>query len=347
MQWARVAFALMLMLTLVPALSVTPSNVLGQGYVTSTTQITTTGLYTSAATTEYQATVLTTTNTYFSGIVIPALNPGTNPACGWKWKSFTAKRGESVYISLTSKTPVTFYVMSYAVRDSWTVDGHPVDTGSPDSYSPCHGAPDGSLIVEDGIVNYSYNLVFPADGNYWLLFIQLGSPLEIPIDFEMISSPFVTTSTISSTSYASGPTTQLLAITTVVTTIVSQFDLPALLFGNIGLIGLVVIVVVIVSVAVVLLHRRRKVGSDSATRVYDQAVTVPVSRIETDEGALETTRSSARAEAKEADEHLSSFGERSEEKAPSVIYCHECGAENTTDNKFCKKCATRIDSPSK
>ena len=247
----------MLILALVPAL--VPPDVAGQGYVTITTQTTTTGLYTSAATTRYETTVLTTTNTYFSGIVIPAFNPGTNPKCGWKWQSFTANKGQSVSVSLASKTPITFYVMSYGIRNSWSVDGHPVDTHSPDSYSPCHGAPDGSLIVVDRIRSYSHNLVFPADGNYWLLFIQFGSPSEISVDFEMLSSPIVSTSTISSISYVTAPTTELLAFTTAF----SQVGLP---FGNLGMLVAGAAVAVVASVLVI--ARRRKT-SHAETRVYD------------------------------------------------------------------------------
>lgn len=264
MQWPRIAFAFMLIMALVPALSVTPSNVSGQGYVTITT--TTTGLYTSVATTLYATTVLTTTNSYSPGIVIPAFNPGTNPLCGWEWKYFTANKGERVSISLASKTPITFYVMSLAVRNSWTVDGHPVDTSSPDSYSPCHGAPDGALIIGDGITSYTYNLVFPADGNYVLLFAQLGSPSAIPVDFEMLSSPIVSTSTASSISYVTAPTTELLALTTAAP--ISQVGLP---IANLGLLGVVVAVAVIAGVLVI--ARRRKT-SVTTTLVQERPATV-------------------------------------------------------------------------
>lgn len=61
MHWCRIAFALMLILALVPALSAMPPKVSGQGYVTSTTQATTTVLYTYAATTSY---VTETTSSY-------------------------------------------------------------------------------------------------------------------------------------------------------------------------------------------------------------------------------------------------------------------------------------------
>jgi hypothetical protein len=341
MQWHRIAFAAMLILALVPAFSVTQLNVWSQGYVTVTSQTTMTGLYTSAATTSYETTVLTTTNTYFSGIVIPSFNPGTDPKCGWVWKSFTANKGESVSVSLTSATPVTFYVMSYAVRNSWRVDGHPVDIGSPDSYSPCHGAPDGSLIVQDGITHYSYDgLVFPADSNYWLLFLQIGSPSEISVNFEMLSSPTVATSTVSSISYTAAPTTELLAFTSLIT----QATPPFAPFGDLRLIGLAVILVMIVIIVVVLLHRRRR--GWSATKVYDQVVTVPVSRVEEDAGVPEATRTIARAETNEADDDLAS-NYRGKMETASIIYCPECGTENLSDSRFCRKCATRIDSSSK
>jgi KaiC/GvpD/RAD55 family RecA-like ATPase len=269
MQWPRIAFAFMLILALVPALSVTPSKVSSQGYVTITTQTTTTGLYTSAATTRYQTTALTTTNTYFSGLLeIPgfSIDPLSGRGCGWTTKEFTASKGQMVSVLLTSPTPVGFYVMSDVIYQGWTVNGVPVAKGE---MSPCHGAPPGVWIAKDHITSYSATLEFPADGLYWLVFFNLnlegGNSQGVLADFEFHSLPIIFTTTTSSINYVTAPTTELLALTT---TAISQVGLPV---GNLGLIGAIVAVAVIASVLIV--ARRRK-PSVAATLVQERPTTL-------------------------------------------------------------------------
>ena len=270
MQWLRIAFAFMLIMALVPAaLSVTPSNVLGQGYVTITTQTTTTGLYSSAATTHYQTTVLTTTTTYDSGLIEvdgTDSNPGTNPPCGWASVLFQATKDQHVSGSVKSEgPPISFYVMSDSVRKNWRAFGYPVDVGGPNSMSPCHGAADGSLIIQNGITSYTISLDFPSNGTYWFWFINVNSShTPFAVDFELLSSPIVSTSTVSSISYVTAPTTELLAFTTMA----SQVGLP---FGSLGMLAPVVAVAVIAGVLVI--ARRRKT-SGTTTLVHEQPATV-------------------------------------------------------------------------
>ena len=273
MQWLRIAFAFMLILALVPTLGVTPSKVSGQGYVTITTQTTTTGLYTSAATTRYETTVLTTTRTYYSELVEVEgtdSNPGTNPPCGWTYLTLYVTKGQLVSLSLKSTgPPISFYVMSATGRNSWTFDGYPVAVGGPNSMSPCHGGPYGSLMSRDGITSFTTSLDFPTSDTYFFWFINLDSsrtPFEV--NFDMLSSPIVSTSTVSSISYVTAPTTELLAFTTAASAPVSQVGLP---FGNLGLLGGIVAVAVIAGVLVV--AKRRKTSA-AATLIQERPTTV-------------------------------------------------------------------------
>ena len=250
MQWPRIAFAFMLILALVSALSVMQPNVSGQGYVTITTLTTTVGLYTYATATRYETTVLTTTSTYFSGpLPIPGLHMDASPPCGFTFQAFTATKGQSYSVSLTSPHPIGFYVMSDAVFKGWKVNGASVSGGG---VTPCHGPPEGALVVQEGITSYSHDLEFPANGLYRLVFFQLISPSDFSIDFELHGLPIVFTSTVSSISYATAPTTELLALTTTVSAVAQA----GLSFGTVGL--LVVGAAVGVTGAILVIARRRK-----------------------------------------------------------------------------------------
>jgi len=262
MRWPRVAFAFMLIMALVlAALSVTPSNVLGQGYVTITTQTTTTGLYTSAATTHYETTLLTTTPIDFSEVVRvdgTDSNPGTNPPCGWAYLTFYVTEGQHVSLSVESTgPPISFYVMSESARNNWRAFGYPVLVqGNPNSVSPCHGAALGSLIIRNGITSYATSLDFPTDATYFFWFINHDSShTSFAVNFDMLSSPSIFSYTVSSVSYALASTTELLALTTAV----SQVGLP---FGNLGLLVAGGAVAVIAGVLVV--ARRRKPSVETA-----------------------------------------------------------------------------------
>jgi len=271
MQWPRVAFTFMLIMALVPAaLTATPSNVLGQGYVTITTQTTTTGLYTSAATTSYGTTVLTTTSAYLLGPVdIPPYFSGTAKHCAWVYLTFQAPDSQSISASFTSQYPISFYLMPDADFKLWTLGGQSVASGQ---VSPCWGPPAGTLIGVDGMRSYSQNLVLPAYtgasiGNrlYRLVFIQFGSTSNVSVNFELLNlPPIVFTSTVSSVAYTTAPTTELLALTTTV----SQAGLP---FGNLGLLAAVVAVSVIAGVLAI--TRRRK-PSVAATLIQEAPATV-------------------------------------------------------------------------
>jgi ribosomal protein L40E len=106
--------------------------------------------------------------------------------------------------------------------------------------------------------------------------------------------------------------------------------------------------VTVIAIIVVggLFYRRSKRRDKSVTRIYDQAVTIPVSKIDEDTTAREATRAYAPADTDKIHEPNPPT-ELEVEEALSVTYCHECGAENMKDSKFCRKCAAKIDSPSK
>jgi hypothetical protein len=347
MQWLRIAFAFMLILAAVPALSVTPSNVSGQGYVTITTQTTTTGLYTSPATTSYETTLLTTTSVYLPGPVdIPPYFSGTAKHCAWMYLTFQAPNSQSISASFTSQYPISFYLMPDVVFKGWTYGDQSVASGQ---VSPCWGSPDGTLIAVDGMTSYSQNLVLPAypiaNRVYRLVFIQFGSTSDVSVNFELLSlPPIVFTSTVSSIAYITAPTTELVTLTR--TTAIYQIGLPfGLDFSNLGLNGLVAFsALIILTTGVVggfLLHRRRKRWS--ATRVYDNVVTVPVSRVDDAAAVREGTLTLAPAKSKEeADERFAS-DDRGGKGTTSVIHCSQCGAGNLADSTFCRKCGKNIE----
>jgi KaiC/GvpD/RAD55 family RecA-like ATPase len=120
------------------------------------------------------------------------------------------------------------------------------------------------LIIQYGITSYKISLDFPANGTYWFWFINVNSShTPFDVNFELLSSPIVSTSTVSSISYVTAPTTELLAFTTVV----SQVGLP---FGSLGMLAPVVAVAVIAGVLVI--ARRRKT-SVAATLVQERPAT--------------------------------------------------------------------------
>jgi KaiC/GvpD/RAD55 family RecA-like ATPase len=251
----------MLILALVPAaLSTVQPNVSGQGIVTVTTQSTTTGLYTYAATTAYQTTVVTSVSTYNSGpLTVPVPDPSlTVDPCGNVSLQFLVVEGEHVSVSLKSQTAFSFLVMSDSVRKNWRWHGNPVLGGSANAVTPCHNVPEGTLIQEERITSYTTSFDFPTSETYWFWFLN-GIYTPIVVNFDMVGSPTVFTSTVSSISYITAPTTELLALTTAV----SQVGLP---FGNLGMLVAGAAVAVVASVLVV--ARRRKT-SHAETRVYD------------------------------------------------------------------------------
>lgn len=131
--------------------------------------------------------------------------------------------------------------------------------------TPCHdNVPLGTLLYKTTITSYNGSLDFPADGVYWLFFINVDSPTDVPADFEMLSSPIVSTSTVSSIGYVTAPTTELLALTTAV----SQVGLP---FGSLGMLAPVVAVAVIAGVLVIARRRRTSVA---VTLVQERPATV-------------------------------------------------------------------------
>ncbi len=154
------------------------------------------GLELQAATGQNATTItttLTTTSAFLSGhLEIPGFKAGTDPPCGWTYSSFTVSQGQHVSALLTSPKPISLLVMSDLVWKSWTVSGYSVARGE---VSPCHGAPDSVLIVQEGITSYSYSFNFPTDGVYWFVFYNLSSSTPVVANFDLVGSPAVITST--------------------------------------------------------------------------------------------------------------------------------------------------------
>lgn len=252
MQWIRIAYALMLIMALVPALSVTPSNVSGQGYVTITTQTTTTGLYTYPVTTRYET---ETTSSYVGafGPVDFALN-----ICGLGARTkqqFSAITGQRYHVEWTtpSNIPLNFYITTaFAGADN---------TGCETSAPSVPAFPSSVVLFSKNGPNGSVDWVAPSTGQFiaWLWNLSLES-----VSGTWSIQRFVPT-TVPSISYVTASTTKLLTLTT---TAISQVGLP---FGSLGMLALVVAVAVIAGVLVI--ARRRKT-SVAATLVQERPVTV-------------------------------------------------------------------------
>ena len=160
------------------------------------------------------------------------------------------------------------------------------------------------------------------------------------VSLNLLKFPMAVPSATSTTRSASSIT----SLTSTSTETTSSQSVVLMPFSTIGLPGLgplsgnqlliVILLAMVVIVVGVLLYRRRRGGSRSVTRVYDPVVTVPVSRVEKDAAVPEATRTYARAETRETE-------------VASVTYCPQCGTENLSDSKFCRECATRINSPRK
>ncbi|MGA2461038.1 MAG: hypothetical protein ABSF82_06425 [Candidatus Bathyarchaeia archaeon] len=241
---SRIAFAFMLILALAPAVTVAPMNVSGQSYVTFTTQVTTTGLYTYPTTTLYE----TKTTSSYVGVSAPvdfALN-----VCGQganAHQAFNAIAGLSYHMQWTTKSnlPVNFYITT-AFPQFATGDYGCNSAGTGPSFSSS-----AVLLSKNGPMG-SVDWVAPNAGKFiaWLWNFNLDSVAGT----WSIQRPFPTT--VSSVSYATAPTTKLTNLT--LTTTISQIGLP---FGNLGL--LLAIAAVVVVAFVLVFARRRKPAATS------------------------------------------------------------------------------------
>lgn len=226
MRWRRFAVALMLSLALVPALSVISSNVSGQGYVTITTQATTTRLYTSPATTRYET---ITTSSYVYRQVF-TFSQTVDVFCGLVKAVFFGTQGQKFHLEVTPEADNlefyigdrSFYIVPYS--GMCKVTGAPLYTNPSSSVG-------------------SVDWVAPSTGQYtaWLVRRFAGA-------WEgLLSIASYSTTTVPSISYVTASTTELVALTTTV----SQGAPP------LGYLGLLVAGVA-VAVGVLVVARRRQ-----------------------------------------------------------------------------------------
>jgi len=258
MQLRRIGFAFMLILALVPALSVTQSNVSGQGYVTVTTQTTTTGLYTSITTTLYQ-TETAPGNVYPSWkntslqFTLYACPFGQNSrGAGVRSDQWNAFQGERYHFEWTANSSLGLYVATdpYVLQNAgkYGCVDFPYD----------HALHLGSGAT--GSVDWVASGTGPAIAWLWNL-----NPSQ-SVSGAWSIKVFVST-TVSSVSEFLASTTEVL-LATMISTAVSQVGPP---FGNLSLLGAVVAVAVVAGVLV--LTRRRKM-SVAATLVQERPATL-------------------------------------------------------------------------
>ena len=256
MQWLRTAFAFMLILALVPALSVTASNVSGQGYLTITTQTTVLTLSTSinTLTTATNVSIYPATMTLF----VRSAPYGGGYEQGLR---FSAVKGNTVYANITSNTStVTFVVMADAEHANWVQAGYPCFCDDPEHRGLEAFAP---LVLKNNVLSAEVKFVIPSDGEYWFMFFNYSSSIDATIKLDAAIPHLRIVPVPSSTSSLS--TTELLTLTTTANPAVG---LP---FGNLSLLGAVVAVAVIAGVLVI--ARRRKT-SVTATLVQERPATV-------------------------------------------------------------------------
>jgi KaiC/GvpD/RAD55 family RecA-like ATPase len=238
----------MLILAVVPAaLSVTPSNVSGQGYVTITT--TTTGLYTSPVTTLYE------TETFSSYVWGPI---------DFTLGSCPAEPGHRIYTQFEA-------ILGQHYHIGWTTQGNNllnfyITTAFNGALSAtCSDIRGVKALYHQYSAAGSVDWVAPEAGQF-IAWLWNFNPQTVSGNWTVQTA---TNMTVSSFRYVTAPTTELLALTTAVSAPVSQVGLP---FGNLGLLGGIVAVAVVAGVLVI--ARRRKT-SVAATLVQVRPATVP------------------------------------------------------------------------
>ncbi len=249
MQWSRIAFAFMLILALVPAVSVISTNVSGQGYVTITTQTTTTGLYTYAATTRNET---ETTSSYVYGPADFALS-----ICGIKahqiWV-FDAIKGHRYHVEWTTGGNISldFYITAAFVGATHVgCSNFPGNYQAQIVYHRTGAAGQGDWVAPSTglFIAWIWNFSLDAVSGTWS--IQTPATTTVPVVGYVTASTAITI-------------TELHTLTTAV----SQAGLP---FGNLGLLAASAVVAIIACVLVV--ARRRK-PSLAATLTQEHPATV-------------------------------------------------------------------------
>ena len=268
MHWCRIAFALMLILALLPALSAMPRNVSGQGYVTSTTQATTTVLYTYAATASY---FTETTSSYLG-------SQGSRPiefdlgVCGGSltgayqkigFNAIAAQRYHVDWMSGFGSTfPLDFYITTaFAGADNVGCNSG----GTAPTFPFAHLA----LYHQTGAAGQE-DWVAPETGPFIAWIFNFGpKPVSGTWSIQTVSTTLVASY---SNATESMTTTKLLILTTTI----PQVGLP---FGSLGL-PVAVAAVAIVAGVLVVARRRKPSPAAKLKEEHPRATLKEESRIE-------------------------------------------------------------------
>lgn len=252
MQWLRIFFAILLILAVVPAASVIPPDVSGQDYVTITTQATTTGLYTFPVTTLYA----TSTETRY---VYGPKSFSLAAFCGTSLRvSFNATRGQQFHMEWATAKPIDFYIGTPSIY---------VETG----YTHYQNCVQGQTFYSETAASGSVDWVAPSTGQYTALLVNEGIGGSAEGTSSMQTSAITT---VSSVSNSTSPTTKLVNLTTLPTTLHTVLEQnagfqPAL--GNLSFLGAGAVVAIVASVFVV---ARRKKSSLTATLQQERPAAV-------------------------------------------------------------------------
>lgn len=99
---------------------------------------------------------IVTTSTALSSLA------GTN-YCFWEgFFAFSAVQGQQINTVLTSSSPIDFYVLNDADFGAWKNNKYPCNLSGISS----------PLVNQTGTTDYNVNIVAPASGQYWYLFIN-------------------------------------------------------------------------------------------------------------------------------------------------------------------------------
>lgn len=228
MRYSRVAFAFMLILAVVPVISIMPSQVLSQSYVTITTQVTTTELNTYPVATQYTS---YTETSYVYGPENFTLLGGAS-VC-WNWQArFDGTQGQQFHVQWTTKTqvfsPLDFYIATpSAVNAQWS----------------CSSGPE-ALYSSSGSTG-SVDWVAPSTGQFIALLVNPNiSTVSGTLSIETHSIK-----TVTSISYATATTTNLVTTGQIVTA-----SSP---LGNFGIVVLVVLIGAFAGSFMVFMKRRK------------------------------------------------------------------------------------------
>ncbi len=252
----RLAFAFVLILSIIPALGVGLPLVSSQGYVT--TQVTTTALYTYAIATQYA----TSTSYVYQPTTFTI--QGTSAGCTDRWwqsraevESFNGTQGEQFHMQWTvtdqksgAQTSVGFFITTLSeFVNTWWCNS----SGTQKVLWAAHYSSSSSDTWADWVA--------PATGEYVALIVN-NNPNAVS---GTLSIETLSINTVPSISYRTA-STLLVALTT------ESFQ-PGLLafFGNFGTVGYVILVgAVALSGSFLLLMKRRK-ASQPALRVKSTA----------------------------------------------------------------------------